>query len=185
MSYVPGIDEGSHDLPAFGDPVSRGKRGAREIDLGENTILQEKAMNCALLVYEAADDLPLTIDPERYGTRGAREINWSEGAILEEKPMVASRVIRVVEPTDDVITITECAHDLPALVDPLKQGLRGPWEIDLGEEALVREKAVKRTLGIRKTADDLPALADPKGLSARGTRKIDLRNIDLGEIAVV
>jgi hypothetical protein len=75
VSYVHGIDEGSHDLPAFGDPVCRGKRGVRDIDLGENTILQEKAMNCALLIYEAADDLPLTIDPERYGARSAREIN--------------------------------------------------------------------------------------------------------------
>src|SRR5262245_9049763 len=112
-------------------------------------------MNCATIINEAADDLAPIINSEGYGTQGAREINWSEGAIVQEKPMVASRVIRVVEPTDDLVTIAECAHDLTAIIDPLKQGLPGPREIDLGEESLIREKAMKRTLSIGKTADDL------------------------------
>jgi hypothetical protein len=75
-------------------------------------------MNCATIINEAADNLAPIINPERYGTRRAGEIDWSEGAIVQEKAMVASRVIRVVEPTDDLVTIAECAHDLAPVVNP-------------------------------------------------------------------
>ena len=98
--------------PTFVDPVACGKRCARDIDPGENALVQEKAMNCAPSIYEAADDPATIINPEGYGTRGARDIDGSKGAIVQEKAMAASRIVKVVEPTHDLVTIAVCADDL-------------------------------------------------------------------------
>jgi len=99
-------------------------------------------MGNASSVDDHAHDLAAIIDPYGFGSRGARNVYGSEGAIVQEKPMAASRVIRVVEPADDLVTITECANDLTALTDPKGLSTRGAREIylrniDLGEIPLV------------------------------------------------
>jgi hypothetical protein len=66
MNYARGILEMAHDLAAIIDPKGIGRNGAREIDLGEYAVIQEKAMESATGILELADDLAAIIDRVDY-----------------------------------------------------------------------------------------------------------------------
>src|SRR5713226_5312266 len=63
----------------------------------------------------------------------------------------------------------EGAHDLAAIIDSARTGLRGARKIDLGEGTLVQEIAVIRGRDAsKKESYDQAAIIDPVGLSEEG-----------------
>jgi hypothetical protein len=118
-----GVDEKADDLASISDPEDRSGRGARDIDGGKHTPIQEEATPCAVGICEIAYDLPVSIDSGGFGPRGAREIDIDlrEHALIQEKAV------------DYTPSITEPAHDLAARIDPNGCGKHGAWKLNWDE----------------------------------------------------
>ena len=90
----------THDLSGIIDPEGQGGRGARDVDRGEDALVQEKTVLRTADIYVEARDLAAIIDPEGCGERGARDINRSEGPPVQQKAM--ERAPGICEPTHDL-----------------------------------------------------------------------------------
>jgi hypothetical protein len=82
--------------------------------------------------------------------------------------------------------IGERPHDLAAIIDPGGLAERGVWDIDLGKDAIVQEKAMAGARGILEFTHDLASIID--GNWRRASCK-DVRNgsreINRGEHTLV
>jgi hypothetical protein len=96
--------------------------------------------------------------------------------------MTPSRIIKVVEPTNDLVTIAEYARDLATIIDTNEHRLRGAREIDLGEDVVIQEKAMKRAHEIGEHSNNLAAVIDSNGIRIIDPREID---IDLSEHTLI
>ena len=72
----------AYDLVAVIDHIGIGARAARDIDLGEYPIVENKAMLCACCIPEQARDLTAIVDAEGCGPRGSREIDRSKHILI-------------------------------------------------------------------------------------------------------
>jgi hypothetical protein len=82
MTHARGIDEAAYDLAVIIDPQGRSRSAVRARDLGENSIVQEKATTDAAGIVERAHDLAAIVDPEGSGQRGPWEIDLGEGQFI-------------------------------------------------------------------------------------------------------
>jgi hypothetical protein len=83
----------------------------------------------AACVLVKAQDLPSSVDPERHRFRGARDIDGLVASSVEE------------EPVDGKAGGVLAAHDLAAVVDPVRRGLEdGVRMVDGGELASSAEE---------------------------------------------
>jgi hypothetical protein len=57
------------------------------------------------------------------------------------------------------------AHDLTAIIDPVGYGIRCALEIDLGEDAIVKEKAMLWAIVIDERAHDLAEIIDAEDIA--------------------
>jgi hypothetical protein len=127
MRYAHRVDEIAHDLASIIDADCCGLRGARGIDLGDNVVVQEKAMECAHGT-DVSHDLAAIIDLQGIGVRAASmAFCWTMAISPRSTSRCAPRVGE--EPYD------------PATPIDIERGRgRGAWEIDQSEDALVQEK---------------------------------------------
>src|ERR1044071_10444120 len=85
MKRAPDVREPAHELTAIIDSKGIGACGTRDVDRGEDVLVQEKTVLRATHIDVEARDLVAIIDPESRGERGARNINRGEDALVQQK----------------------------------------------------------------------------------------------------
>ena len=125
MARAARIGENAHDLAASVHRKGTGAHGARDVDCGEDALVQEKTVLRTAAIDVETRDLAAIIDPERRGERGARDINRDKTALIHQKTVLPAAVY-------------EFAHDQAEFID--SPGLSAPCDargIDDGEAASI------------------------------------------------
>ena len=123
----PAIVIEAHDLAAVVDAEKLSSRGARHIDSGEDTIVEQESVGQVRgyrvgLLTVCPDDLSLGVHAGDQGGPGAGEIDHAEGDFVLQKAMQSSLAIDVA------------AHGPAAVIDAEGHGVQaGAWGIDGGE----------------------------------------------------